>query len=87
MFCQQQQPEFHAESASHSGRQLLEAADDSEPGKLVCNITGKMFLYMENITITKDGKSATFKPDEWQCSATDCPDKNNTVYVWTSLYL
>jgi len=80
---QQQQSEFHATRESRSGRQLLQSADGSER---LCNITGKVLLYVENITLLQDGKPIWESGDKRTCSASaeSCPD-NGTVYVVLAL--
>jgi len=82
---QQQQPKFYAARESHSGRQLLQSADIAD--KRVCNITGKMLMFVENITLLQDGMPIWAHDDKLSCSAsaTDCPD-NGTVYVVLTLY-
>ena len=76
---EQQQPEFYAAHESRSGRQLLQLANDDKP---LCNITEKLLLYVENITIWQDGKLFWEIGEGLQCpsSAAVCQD-NSTVYV------
>lgn len=79
---QQQQPEFYAARESHSGRQLLQSADVAD--KPVCNITGKMLMIVENMTLLQDGVPIWALDDKYSCaaSAEDCPD-NGTVCLVT----
>jgi len=79
---QQQQAEFSAAQESRSGRQLLQSAANDD-NKLLCNITDKMLLYVENITILQDGKPVWSDDDRLNCdraTADSCQD-NGTVYV------
>jgi len=83
---QAQQPqhrEFHVVHETHSGRQLLESAEDTASGgtgRLICNITGTLLLFVENITLLTDGKPIPVAMDQMSCTARDC-NSNSTVYV------
>jgi len=67
---------------SRSGRQLLQSAGGNNAPSLICNITGSMFLYAENITVIKDGNNEPL--EGLHCTTIKCGD-NATVYVSLTL--
>jgi len=70
--------EFYSMAESHVGRQLLQSPEVKDAGKLICNVSGMMYLYVEDIAVLKDGKNTSAA--SWGCQAVECSG-NTTTYA------